>query len=234
MNGWIKLWRKIEDWGWYRKRDHAHLFIHLILNARHEDGEVAGRMIHRGQVLIGQDYLSSHTGVSRQTIRTILTHLKSTNDITTESTSVGTIVTIVNYNTYQPLKDDVNQPINQQINHKLTSDQPAINQRSTTNKKERREEGKKEKKTERFVAPSAEMVTEYAKSIDFDLDGEKFVDFYASKGWKVGKTPMENWQACVRTWQHNGTKEKSQNGRHEPRQEFSTTSKYGITINTDE
>ena len=51
-----------------------------------------------------------------------------------------------------------------------------------------------------FQKPTPEAVTEYAKSIGFDLDGQAFVDFYASKGWMVGKSPMKDWQAAVRTW----------------------------------
>lgn len=31
-------------------------------------------------------------------------------------------------------------------------------------------------------------------------EAESFVDFYASKGWKVGKAPMKDWQAAARRW----------------------------------
>ncbi len=58
----------------------------------------------------------------------------------------------------------------------------------------------KEKRSKRFQKPTAAEVTEYAASIDFHLDGEVFVDFYEQKGWMVGKSPMKNWQAAVRTW----------------------------------
>lgn len=32
------------------------------------------------------------------------------------------------------------------------------------------------------------------------VDPQRFVDFYASKGWKVGKEPMKDWKAAVRNW----------------------------------
>lgn len=51
-----------------------------------------------------------------------------------------------------------------------------------------------------FVRPSAEEVTAYGASIGFQIDGAAFCDFYESKGWKVGNTPMRSWQAAVRTW----------------------------------
>ena len=61
----------------------------------------------------------------------------------------------------------------------------------------------------RFRAPSPEEVAEYAsayaasKGIDLastDFDPERFVDFYAQKGWMVGKSRMKNWKASVRNW----------------------------------
>jgi hypothetical protein len=50
--------------------------------------------------------------------------------------------------------------------------------------------------------PTAYEVEEYARSIGFRLDGSEFVDFYATKGWMVGKSPMRDWKAAVRTWKH--------------------------------
>ena len=61
----------------------------------------------------------------------------------------------------------------------------------------------------RFRAPSPEEVAEYARSYaegkDLDLastdfDPERFVDFYAQKGWVVGKAKMKDWKASVRIW----------------------------------
>ena len=54
--------------------------------------------------------------------------------------------------------------------------------------------------TKRFQKPTPQEVSEYAAGIGFRLDGEAFCDFYESKGWKIGQTPMVCWQAAVRTW----------------------------------
>lgn len=63
----------------------------------------------------------------------------------------------------------------------------------------------KEKKTKTvFVPPTAEEVKAYCQERKNNVDAETFVDFYASKGWKVGKDPMKDWKACVRTWEKNG------------------------------
>ena len=55
-------------------------------------------------------------------------------------------------------------------------------------------------KRERFSPPTAEDVAAYARDTGRTVDAERFVDFYASKGWKVGKSPMRDWRAAVRNW----------------------------------
>lgn len=55
----------------------------------------------------------------------------------------------------------------------------------------------------RFVKPTSSEVEAYAKSIEFTVDGAYFIDYYESKGWKVGTSAMKDWQAAVRTWQRN-------------------------------
>ena len=33
------------------------------------------------------------------------------------------------------------------------------------------------------------------------MDPQRFVDYYSANGWKVGKNPMKDWRAAVRTWE---------------------------------
>lgn len=55
-------------------------------------------------------------------------------------------------------------------------------------------------KRKRFAAPTVDEVRAYCTEKGYKIDAQHFVDFYASKGWKVGNAPMKDWQACVRTW----------------------------------
>lgn len=64
--------------------------------------------------------------------------------------------------------------------------------------------GKKENNVGRFQKPSVEEVRAYCEERKNKVDAESFVDFYESKGWVVGKSPMKNWKAAVRTWERNG------------------------------
>lgn len=56
-------------------------------------------------------------------------------------------------------------------------------------------------KENRFQKPSLEEIREYCESRNNQVDPEQFFNFYESKGWMVGKTPMKDWHAAVRTWE---------------------------------
>ena len=61
--------------------------------------------------------------------------------------------------------------------------------------------GKGKKTPRRFVKPSVEEVQAYCDERGNGMDARSFVDFYECKGWMVGKNPMKDWKAAVRTWE---------------------------------
>jgi len=50
----------------------------------------------------------------------------------------------------------------------------------------------------RFIPPTVEEVAEYVKQRGSKVDPQGFIDFYAAKGWLIGKTPMKDWKAACR------------------------------------
>lgn len=52
-----------------------------------------------------------------------------------------------------------------------------------------------------FTPPTVAEVEAYCRERGNRVNAASFVDFYASKGWKVGSSPMKDWQAAVRTWE---------------------------------
>lgn len=57
------------------------------------------------------------------------------------------------------------------------------------------------KRCSRFQKPTLEEIREYCISRGNNVDPEQFLNFYESKGWVVGKSPMKDWRAAVRTWE---------------------------------
>jgi hypothetical protein len=56
-------------------------------------------------------------------------------------------------------------------------------------------------KKRRFTPPRLEEVEEFCQERRNGIDAQRFVDFYAAKGWMVGKNKMVCWRSAVRTWE---------------------------------
>ena len=72
---------------------------------------------------------------------------------------------------------------------------------------EQRREEKMGAKPTRFVPPTPDEVRSYCRERNNSVDPAKFVDFYAAKGWMVGKNRMKDWKAAVRTWERGSNAE---------------------------
>lgn len=58
-------------------------------------------------------------------------------------------------------------------------------------------------KNNRFIPPTIEEVAAYCQENDINVNPQRFVDYYTANGWKVGRNPMKDWKAAVRTWRAN-------------------------------
>ena len=58
-------------------------------------------------------------------------------------------------------------------------------------------------KNKRFKKPTVDEILTYCIERKNSVDPQKFFDYYESKGWLIGKSPMKSWQAAVRTWEKN-------------------------------
>lgn len=126
QNGWIKFHRQILEWEWYEDINCFRLFTHLLLKANHKEKRYKGIVVKAGQIVTSRDLLAQETGLSSQQVRTALTKLKSTNEITSITSSQGTIIEVVNYEKYQLSTNEI------------TEEQPTSNQRVTTNKNDKK------------------------------------------------------------------------------------------------
>lgn len=146
--GYVKIYRRLKDWEWYSDANTARVYLHILLSANHRTVRFKGANIKKGQCLLSVEKMAEALRMSRQSARTALQHLISTNEITTKPTKAGTLITVVNWDNYQA--DDCldnrspNQRGNRQLtryqpdtNQILTTYQPDINQISTTNKNDK-------------------------------------------------------------------------------------------------
>lgn len=65
--------------------------------------------------------------------------------------------------------------------------------------------GAKETKRPRFTKPSISEIADYCTSRSNAVNPQLFFDHYESNGWHVGKNPMRDWKAAIRTWETNSS-----------------------------
>ena len=70
--------------------------------------------------------------------------------------------------------------------------------------KDSKEKEKSNAPAKRFTPPTVDEVKAYCIERKNNIDAVHFVDYYTGNGWKVGRNPMKDWKAAVRTWERNG------------------------------
>lgn len=186
MSGWIKIHRSILEWEWYEDTNTFRLFMHLILKANHKDKSYKGKLIKRGSLVTGRELLAAETGLTVRQIRTSLTRLKMTNEVTIKSNSKGTEIQIVNYDKYQLVT-------NEETNARPTSDQQVTSNKNV--KKERKE---------RSNIPALEEFLNYGVEKKPKVDKQELsLKYYAwlENDWSINRNgknvKISNWKTTL-------------------------------------
>ena len=217
--GWISIHRKIQEcFLWVDKEpfDRRSAWIDLLLSANHENKKVMfdGKpiIVNRGDKLTSILALADRWHWSRHKVSNFLNVLESEQMIVQKRDNKKTLITIVNYEVYQTIAEVKGQ---QKDNRRTTEghQKDTNNNDNNDNKDIIIESERNETNVVKasVIPPPIEWIEEYCKERNNGIDPQKFFDFYESKGWKVGKEKMKNWQACVRTWENRDKKEQKKN-----------------------
>lgn len=120
-SGWVCLHRGFLGWEWYDDINTKVLFFHLILTANHKQKKWRGQVIERGQLITGLMSLSEQTGLSVRSIRTSLNKLKSTGELTIQTTNRFSLITLCNYNKYQDKENSSDKPNDKRYDKQATN-----------------------------------------------------------------------------------------------------------------
>lgn len=183
MNGtYIKLYRKMTDWEWYDDTNCVRVFLHLLLKANWSESTYKGYNIPRGSIVTGRKALSDQLGMSEQNIRTTIKKLVKSQSINQQVTSKFSVISVCQYDTYNPDKSDANQQV--------TAKQPASNQQAnqqvTTSKEDKKVRRKEDKKTTSVLVKEAHQ-----------LRAEKL--FNRPEGRPLDKSEYTAWRSAEET-----------------------------------
>lgn len=154
--------------------------------------------VKRGQIITSQQALANRWNWSRHRVSDFLRTLEAAEMVTTERTTYGTLLTVVNYGFYQDGGSAKGTTKGGRKDTAGTSDghQTDIQEESKERKKERRERAA----SAAMVSPSLEEVISYQEESGIDVDPEAFWDYYEGNGWMRGDSPIRNWKAVMRGW----------------------------------
>lgn len=190
VSGWIKLNRKIQDWEWYKDINVSRVFIHILITANYKSSRYMGYEIPVGSRVSGYPALAEQTGLTVQQVRTVISKLKSTSEITVKKTPKFSIISITNWDKYQD------------TNSGLTGDQQDSNRGATPSK-----EGKKVIREEE-VYTAFESFVEFAKQYNLSVPAKltktretklkaRLKDCDGLDGWKAALDKLKNSSFCM-------------------------------------
>ena len=204
MEWWVKLHRRIEDRWRYSEGDTARVFFHLLIRATHKAYNSWWVYLEPWQCIVWRKILADKLKISERAVRTAITRLISTNEITIKTTNRFTVITLVKWEDFQ---SDDEKTTNASTN-RLTNKRPTNDQQTTTIQ---------EQKNKRIITitPSTnqlqsikQILTDEWLANVWGLDIlQEFVDYWweTTKNWKEKRQLQKTWNLELRlkTWKKN-------------------------------
>lgn len=195
---WIKIDRNILHWGWYQDANTMRVFLHLLLTANVKPHKFMGVTIGRGEVATSYTKLAETLKISTRNARTAISHLKMTGEVTVKPHPKFTVISIVNYSSYQD---------NRQAERQASDKQVTGNRHQSKNKRIKEAPLKGSQ-----APPTVADVSAFCQTNGLQVDPQRFVDYYEAIGWEINGRPIKDWRAACRRW--SGTKDY---GKEEPK-----------------
>lgn len=185
--GFVKDYRSTLDWEWFTDVNTAHLWEYIRLRVNYEDSSYRGITVRRGEMLESIRKIAERTGMTVQNVRTSLSHLQNTGEVTCKPTRQGMLINAVNYAKFQGLDVEGNTPTNTQTNTQSnTPPLPIIRNKEIKNKRNNRE----------AQPPTLSEIREFIEAEKLSVKPERFHDYYEARGWRN----VKDWKKKIREW----------------------------------
>ena len=237
--GWIKLHRScLDHWLYneYRPLTKREAWETILFTVNYEPSKclINGQLYDcgRGQSLLSIQSWSEKFVWSVKQVRTFFFLLEKDEMIITEGLQYTTRLTVCNYDKYQDKWQTEGEP---RANRGQTEGEPrATIKEIKKNKKDKNILSDTEKPKKKFVPPTLQEVTEYCIERKNKVNPAKFIAYYETRDWKVGKYKMKDWKAAVRTWELNEDSYGAASPTPQKHKTYIPVSTYGEDYNEDE
>lgn len=210
--GWISISRSLEDSWIFEEPEALKFWMALLMKANWETKTTMFNKrlitVERGQVVFGRKAWSERLKISEKKLRRYLELLIAEGMVGQQTTSRYSMITVLNYDEHQ----EKGQP--------RASQGPAEGQPRATSKQLNNITIKQEK-NRAFKKPTLdELLNAFSGKVqNSSEEANKFLNFYESKGWVVGKTKMKSWQHSVTNWITRSNQNATSNGHYQTKSE---------------
>ena len=230
-SGYIKLYRSLLNWEWYDDINTKTVFLHLLLTVSIEESKWHGITIKRGSRVSSYAVLAKETRLTERQVRTAISHLETTGELTRHKYPNFTVFAINNYDKYQLLTDETT--VQRQGN-----DNAATGQRQQNKKIEEDKENIYlsilDAESQNFP-PTLEEIRLFAEQEKIRIDVQKFYDYYTERDWKTKNGNfIRNWKKTLQYWgETEGTPHKGKKQQDPPVSE-NAAAYASLILNLDE
>lgn len=198
-SGYIKLYRSLLNWEWYDDINTKTVFLHLLLTVNIAKRQWHGITVPCGSRVSSYAVLASETGLTERQVRTAISHLEATGELTRYKYPNFTVFAINNYDKYQLLTDET-------TGQRQGNDKAATGQRQQNKKIEEDKEDNYlsflDAEKEKNAPPTFEEVQKYAEENGIETDLKRFYTYYEQHQWKTKNgDDITDWTATLRYWE---------------------------------
>lgn len=196
MEGWIKIHRKILDNPIICKdSDYLAVWIYLLLNATHKEIPALFKgkkiILQKGQLITGRKSIAKQLKISESKIYRIINEFKSEQQIEQQVSNHNSLITIINWDKYQQIEQQNEQPVN---NQRTTSEQPV-----NTNKNVKNDKNVKNERNNNIPASEVETSSaDTAKANSKHKYGEYKNVLLKDKELQTLKKEYRNWEELIK------------------------------------
>lgn len=232
-SGYIKLYRSLLNWEWYDDINTKTVFLHLLLTVNIAKRQWHGITVPCGGRVSSYAVLAKETRLTERQVRTAISHLETTGELTRYKYPNFTVFAINNYDKYQLLTDET-------TGQRQGDDKAATGQRQQNKKiKEDKEDYNLsflDAAMEKNAPPTFEEIQKYAEENGIETDLKRFYSYYEQHQWKTKNgDDITDWTATLRYWEkRDGKFKKKKKQQQDPPVSENAEAYASLILNLDE
>ena len=231
-SGYIKLYRSLLNWEWYDDINTKTVFLHLLLTVSIAESQWHGITVPRGSRVSSYAILAKETKLTERQVRTAISHLETTGELTRYKHPKFTVFAVNNYDKYQLVTDKTTE-------QRQGDDKAATGWRQQYKKIEEDKEDNDlsilDAESKNFP-PTLEELRLFAEQEGIHIDVQKFYDYYTERDWKTKNGNfIRNWKKTLQYWgETEGTPHKGKKQQQETPVSENAEAYASLILNLDE